>query len=46
MKKREPFECPHDLKSCSQVDTATGYLRIECKNCPRFNKKRIKNETD
>ncbi len=37
IKKREPFECPYDLKSCSHVDTSIPALEIECVNCDRYN---------
>jgi len=35
--KREPFECPYDLKSCDYVDTYTNTMAIDCKDCKRYN---------
>ena len=37
VKKREPFECPYDLKSCNYVDTYTMTLSIKCEDCKRYN---------
>ena len=37
IKKRAPFECPYDLKSCDYVDTYTMTKTIECKDCKRYN---------
>jgi len=34
--RREPFECPYDLKSCSHVDMSTCTLDIRCEDCERY----------
>lgn len=34
-KKKEPLECPYDLKSCDQLDTS-GMSKIDCEDCPRY----------
>ena len=37
IRKREPFECSHDLKSCDYVDTSTMTIAIQCQDCKRYN---------
>jgi len=37
IKKREPFECPYDLKSCDYVDTSTNMITKPCEVCERYN---------
>jgi len=37
IKKREPFECPYDLKSCDYVDTSTMTIAIKRQDCKRYN---------
>ncbi len=38
LRKRKPFECPYDLKSCDYVDTSTMTIAIQCQDCKRYNK--------
>lgn len=37
-KTRNMFECPYDYerRSCKHMNTATGYLDVECKDCDWF----------
>jgi len=37
IKKREPFECPYDLKSCDYIDTSTMTIAKQCQDCKRYN---------
>ncbi len=36
-RKRDPFECTYDLKSCDYVDTSTMTIAIQCQDCKRYN---------
>lgn len=35
--KRNPQECPYDLKSCDQLNTS-GMSKIDCEDCPRYDR--------